>query len=174
MKSTKTNLVLLAGAMAFAGSLSQAAVAPDVAPTAVPQLAGTYLVHITGMCGVPANPWPNGVATGFDGGYQVTIGTLAFNNTTKQANFTGSNFFTQLIVPNSSGGNAGTNSNDFSGAYSVTASTVSIAGVTYQAVFGKTAKGIAQHFEFAYVSTANGVSAPNCVTHGAGTIISAS
>jgi hypothetical protein len=168
----KTKLFLTACALACAGSLTQAAeITPASAPTAGPVLSGTYLVHIVTVCGLAANPWPDGVTSQFDGSYEVAIGTIQFFSTNHTANFNGTDTFTQLIVPNSKGGNTGQNPSAFSGAYTNTATALTLNGENFQAVYGKLMKGVAQDVEFVGTSTSSGLTSANCVEHGQASLI---
>lgn len=135
---------------------------------AVPELSGTYLVNIVTTCGIPADPWPNGVTSSFDGSFQVIIGQLTFYSTTHKATLTGYKTTTQLIVPNSHAGST-TEAAYSSGSvsYANTATTFTLNGEVFDIVYGKESSGVAVNLEFAGTSTeGTGVTKPNCVTHG--------
>jgi hypothetical protein len=155
--------LLLAGAFVMGAASADAT---------TPTLSGKYILSITDVCGLAAHPWPNGVATQFDGSFDPTIIVASFNSAKGRISASGANAGAQLIVPNSTGGSAFASSFAQHMDYSNTATTLTVGKQQYAVVYGDTKEGIAQHFEFAGTSTSKGLKTANCVDWGTAKIIS--
>jgi hypothetical protein len=153
--------LLLAGAL-LAGTASADATTPTVS--------GKYLIELTKVCGLAVHPWPTGVTTEFDGDYWSNTFAVSFNATTGHLSSAGYNADTQLIVPNSSGGNVSASSFTDHQIWSNTATTLTVGGQVYQAVYGDTKDGIVQHFEIAAILKTKGLKTANCVESGSASI----
>jgi hypothetical protein len=158
----RAGFLLLAAALPLAAQPAQAT---------TQTISGTYLVNFTTFCGLPANPWPDGVASEFDGSYSTVIAKAVFTPKKGLASLTGVSTGAQIIVPNSTGGRVVKNPYTASGAYSSTSKTFTFGGQTYDAIYGKVVSGVVQQFEFSGVSTSTGLTAANCVVSGTASLI---
>jgi hypothetical protein len=150
--------ILLAGAALL---LAQSAFAKT------PEISGNYYFNLSEFCQPVIDPWPSGSTVLYNGLHTATTAVADFDSSTGQVSATGETISGDQMVTNSTAGNIAAASYSLSGAYSNTATTLTLDGTAYTIDYKTVSKGLARSFHFYATATeGTGVTAPNCAIEG--------
>jgi hypothetical protein len=155
-------IILLAGAALFAA---------QAAGAATPKITGNYNISISEYCQPVIDPWPDGSNVLFNGLHSSTTAVANFNASTGQVSASGETMSGDVMVTNSTDGNIAVTAYQLNGAYTNTATKLTLNGREFNVDYKYSLKGLARSFNFYRRNTAgNGVTAENCAVEGSASI----
>jgi len=149
--------ILLTGAAVL---LAQSAMAKT------PEISGDYYFNMSEFCQPVIDPWPGGSTLLYNGLHSATTAVADFDSSTGKVSATGDTISGDQMVTNSTAGNVTATSYSLSGAYSNTATTLTIGTATYTIDYKTVVKGLARSFHFYTTATEGGATAANCAIEG--------
>jgi hypothetical protein len=164
---SKKEYAMNARTLLLTGVALLAAQSAGAANKNTPVISGTYNFGISEYCQPVVDPWPSGTTVFYDGLRTGSTAVADFDSKSGQVSATGETISGSVIVPNSTAGTIAASAYNLSGAYSNTATTLTLDGTEYQVDYKYVVKGLARTFHFYTTATeGTGVTAANCVIDG--------